>query len=110
MIESMKDTVKLRPDDIWVVTYPKSGTTWTQQIVRLIINGGKDDDTKITDAVPWVEGFTSIPAIGFKYHVDIKKMASPRAFKSHFPYGMMHDAMWSTKQDTWKVHTCCKKS
>ena len=88
-IESMKDAVKLRPDDIWVVTYPKSGTTWTQQIVRLIFNGGKDDGVKVTDAVPWVEGFTSIPAIGFKYHVDIKKMASPRAFKSHFPYGMM---------------------
>ena len=88
-VESMKDTVKLRPDDIWVVTYPKSGTTWTQQIVRLIINRGKEDGLKITDAVPWVEGFTSIPAIGFKYHVDIEKMASPRAFKSHFPYGMM---------------------
>ena len=88
-VESMKDTVKLRPDDIWIVTYPKSGTTWTQQIVRLILNRGIDDGLKITDAVPWVEGFTAIPATGFKYQVDIDKMASPRAFKSHFPYGMM---------------------
>lgn len=42
-IENMKDKVKMRPDDVWIVTYPKSGSTWTQQIVRLIINGGKED-------------------------------------------------------------------
>ena len=87
-VKSMKD-MKWRQDDIWIVTYPKCGTTWTQQIVRLILNGGKDDGVKVTDAVPWVEGFSSIPALGFKYHVDIDKMASPRAFKSHFPYDIL---------------------
>ena len=84
-IEQMKD-MKLRPDDVWVVTYPKCGTTWTQQIVRLIINRGKDDGLTLKDAVPWVEAFCDIPAIG---RVDVDKMASPRAFKSHFPYEMM---------------------
>ena len=84
-IEGMKD-MKWRPDDVWIVTYPKCGTTWTQQIVRLIINGGKEDGVKLTDAVPWVEGFTTIPALGFSYHVDIDSMTSPRALKSHFPY------------------------
>ena len=33
----------LHPDHVWVVAYPKAGSTWTQQIVRLVRNGGQDD-------------------------------------------------------------------
>ena len=54
VVDKMKD-MELYPDDVWVVTYPKCGTTWTQQIVRLIRNNGEKDDVKIDDAVPWPE-------------------------------------------------------
>ena len=86
-IEKIKD-MKLRPDDVWIVTYPKCGTTWTQQIVRLILNRGKDDGLNLENAVPWVEGFCEIPGIR-TYRVDLDKMSYPRAFKSHFPYELM---------------------
>ena len=86
-VEKMKD-LELRSDDIWIVAYPKCGTTWTQQIVRLILNRGKEDGLTIEYAVPWVEALGEIPGI-FKYQVDVDKMTSPRAFKSHFSYEMM---------------------
>ena len=38
----------VRPSDVWVVTYPKCGTTWTQEMVWQVVNkvdmeGGKVD-------------------------------------------------------------------
>jgi hypothetical protein len=82
VIDKLKD-LPLRGDDVWIVTYPKAGTTWTQYIVHLIHNGGKDDGKKITDAVPWIE--TGV------HHssVTAEDMIPPRAFKSHMPYDRM---------------------
>ncbi len=37
MESSRWDALSVRPDDIVIATYPKSGTTWTQRIVDLLI-------------------------------------------------------------------------
>ena len=87
-IKRMKDEVKPRPDDIWIVTYPKSGTTWTQQIVRLILNRGDDHGKLLSEVIPFVEGVNpKLP--GYNKSLNLDDMASPRAFKSHFPYDQM---------------------
>ncbi len=31
--------LKVRPDDVFILTWPKNGTTWTQDMVGLIENG-----------------------------------------------------------------------
>ena len=88
-MDELKD-FHLRPDDLFVVTYPKSGTTWMQQIVRLIANDGEDDGTIVTEAIPWLEkDYGKVLPSGVK----VDEMPSPRRFKSHTPYHMMPGGM-----------------
>lgn len=86
-VDAIKN-LKLFPDDTWVVTYPKCGTTWAQQIVKLILSKGEDDGKKINEAVPWIEAANN-PDPNLDYKVDISALQSPRAFKSHFAYDRM---------------------
>ena len=58
-VDKLKE-FQLYPDDVWVVTYPKCGTTWTQQIVRLIRSKGVSDGVRITEAVPSLEAINVI--------------------------------------------------
>ena len=82
-------TMELRPSDLWVVTFPKGGTTWTQQIIKLILSNGEDDERKLNEVVPYLEA-TNNPNPNFSYNrVDVTTMKSPRTFKSHFPCNKM---------------------
>ena len=74
----------LRSDDVWIVAYPKAGSTWTQQIVRLLQNGGEDDGKVLSESVPWLE------ALSYMYpHIKPDQLPSPRRFQSHFMYDKM---------------------
>jgi len=48
---------EVRPDNIWVVTYPKCGTTWTQEIIWQIVNGVNKEATNryILQRSPFLE-------------------------------------------------------
>ena len=81
-VEKHAASISLEPSDVWIVTYPKAGTTWTQQIVKLIHNGGESDDKKIDGSIPWLE------ANSF-FRKDITSLPKPCAFKSHFSYELL---------------------
>lgn len=77
-------SLQLYEDDVWIVSYPKSGSTWLQNIVKLIKNGGREDSVKVSVAVPWLEALSQLHP-----DLDVEKIAHPRAFKSHFPYHLL---------------------
>ncbi|XP_070560571.1 sulfotransferase 1C4-like isoform X2 [Ptychodera flava] len=88
-----KDTLErpelyeIKSDDIFVVSYPKSGTTWTLELAQLIMNKGDptySESESHFDRIPFIEfnperypkrnGFTAM-----------QNIESPRLLKSHLP-------------------------
>ena len=68
-----------RPDDIFVVTYPRSGTTWMQMILYQLTTEGNMNFPHITMVCPWFERL-------LKDGAAFDALPSPRVFKSHLSY------------------------
>ncbi|KAG7266646.1 hypothetical protein CRUP_032324 [Coryphaenoides rupestris] len=74
------------------VQYNKAGTTWMQEIVPLVLNGG--DLTPVTtipnwDRVPWLEE-TRLALV-------LDTLTSPRVMVTHLPYGMVPRSFGNSK-------------
>jgi hypothetical protein len=76
----------VQDDDIFVVTYPRSGTTWTEQMVHLLVNKGEQGEQRLTDAVPWLETLPHRPNGMIEF---LKTMPQRRLFTSHLPQPLM---------------------
>ena len=74
--------IKLRPTDIIICSAYKTGTTLTQQIANLIING-KDDFESIHLFSPWVETLITPIKVSPK---AIENFSDRRILKSHLPF------------------------
>jgi len=76
------DHVTIRADDVIVVTPPKSGTTWMQVIVALLLSGDPEVEPALSQNMPWVD-------IRFREIADVaahlEGMQGRRSVKSHTP-------------------------
>ncbi len=71
-----------RPDDVYVATYPRSGTTWMQFMLHLLVQGPDAEFHHINDVCPWFERSL---AVGSMTPEQMEQLPSPRIFKTHMP-------------------------
>jgi hypothetical protein len=71
-----------REDDIYVITFLKSGTTWMQMILYQMLTDGNMNFHHIYDVSPWITN----ESIQGKDAEIVNKLPSPRIIKTHDPY------------------------
>ena len=73
---------RVRPSDVFISSYPRSGTTWLQHITHALRSGRDLGFGHIGEVVPWFERQL---ALGRCSAADFERLPSPRVFKSHLP-------------------------
>lgn len=69
--------------DILVCTPPKCGTTWTQTILTMLVNGGPDLPEKVPVLSPWVDADLGMPAN--EVSATLARQKGRRVVKTHTP-------------------------
>ncbi|XP_071395806.1 sulfotransferase 1C2 [Centroberyx affinis] len=86
------------PTDLLIATYPKAGTTWTQEIVDLLLHNGDAEICKrapTTIRNPFLEIFSPPP---IPSGLDLlKQMDPPRVIKTHLPFQLVPPGFWENK-------------
>uniref|UniRef100_T1JAZ7 Sulfotransferase domain-containing protein n=1 Tax=Strigamia maritima TaxID=126957 RepID=T1JAZ7_STRMM len=92
----LDENFEARPDDIYVISYPKTGTTWAQEMVYVI---GNDLDFAKANSKPLFERFPyleCLPSIETNLITNVDK-DKPRYLKSHYPYSLLPQSVLDKK-------------
>lgn len=105
---------KVQASDIYVITFPKNGTTLTQELAWCVQNNCNLEEAKTTlldQRVPFLdlpmllEHFSAnLPVDPRKVIEDMEKMPAPRILKSHLPLALLPNNLL----DKSKVISCLR--
>ncbi|MGZ3458114.1 MAG: sulfotransferase domain-containing protein [Archangium sp.] len=76
-----------RPDDIFIITYPKAGTTWMQMMLYQLQTGGRGEFEHILQVAPWYEQLARDGQ-----WKRLESLPSPRLLKTHLLYEQLRPA------------------
>ena len=79
---------EVRPTDVFISSYPRSGTTLTQWILYLLTHEEQPEPAHLTQVSPWFERSLAIGEVSAS---DFGRFPSPRVFKSHLPRQWLPD-------------------
>lgn len=114
---------KIRPDDVWVVSFPKAGSTWLSNIVWLLQNNLNFSSDFVAANYNYLE-----PMIFYEQYDDNKNDAdyaefkqqkdkqldlldreqSPRLIKSHLPAHFLPTNIWNVRPKLIYIHRNAK--
>ncbi|KAG8431201.1 hypothetical protein GDO86_019255 [Hymenochirus boettgeri] len=89
------DFFQARDDDIYIITYPKSGTTWMSEIIDVVLSDGDIERSKrdsIYNKVPMLE--FDAPGLIPPGSQQLESVPSPRVIKTHLPISLIPKSIW----------------
>ncbi|XP_071086077.1 sulfotransferase 1 family member D1-like [Haliotis cracherodii] len=82
-LETMKSR-PLREDDIFLATYPKSGTHWAWEILNMIVAGKAE----------YAKHWQNSALLELRTEEELEKLTSPRIFHTHLLPRQMPELLW----------------
>lgn len=90
------ENFKIRPDDIWLVGFFKSGTTWVHNIAWKLRN-----NLNFSSSVGYSDYVLEMPTYQSAHNEthfdDLDKLPSPRIIKSHLPLYLLPKDLWTVR-------------